>query len=352
MIASRLAAKCALGLCLLVAACVDTEGPRDSRILVDAEAELRPGIAVSASRALAHAEASIGHRVKGEITLRCVPKSEWKDGDEVRIESWALAYARRDRPELVVFIDKLESEPPNDLASVLEHEFVHVVIGALEREASPDGSRSVPTWLHEGLAQYYSGHSTLGANEDVLFYRARQKRLIRWGLLTKSWPRDRDEAAVAYAQSLSFVRFVHLHIGGASLRGALHDWLHGKAENLDTAVAVRARGRSIGTLTGDWRRELESGLGLFGFFRVHCFEFLLLVAVPLLGIVLYKRFRRELAAEARLEEWERIDEEHALGIDAEGRDDDETRQRARPRSRRRRPRWLRRLPRDRGSGAD
>ena len=334
---------------LALLSCVERQGPVDPRLVVDARSDLVAGISMQASRALAHAESSLGHQVREFITLRCVKSTDWKGRDGVELADWALAFARRDRPELVVFVDRLQSEPPNDMGTVLQHEFIHVVLGALERAAKTDGVRSVPTWLHEGLAQYYSGHSTLGADEEVLFFRARHQRLISWGRLRRSWPRDRDEAAVAYAQSLSFVRYVHRHIGRATLLDSLHDWLNGKAENLDAAVAARARGKSIGTLTGDWRRELESGLGLLGFFRVHCFEFLLLIAVPLLGIVLYKRFRRETVAGERLEEWERIDAEGAIQIDAPGRDDEDTPSQTRPPRRRSRPRWLTRLPRDHGS---
>lgn len=285
-----------------------------SRIDMDAPAlssELRQSIERAANWALTRAEESIRHVVGRRVLVRCRARvDDYLGDDRNAFRSWTVAYARPERSELVLALDRLRPDPPDDLESVLVHEMVHVVLGDLERSAIDD-TRVVPRWLHEGLAQVVAGSRYLGGDDESLWYRAKTDQLMSLSSLTSGFPNDDELLRVAYAQSSSFLAWLDGRVGRDEILAALRSWLHGDAVNLDAALANLDPQWSFTLAEGLWAEDLKT-FGLFALLRNSCFNVLILLALPLLAIILYKRFRREQRASARLDRWEADEERRRL----------------------------------------
>ncbi|MCA8972010.1 MAG: hypothetical protein KDC95_19640 [Planctomycetes bacterium] len=290
------------------------EGSATSRIDIDAPAlssELRQSIERAANSALTRAEKSMQHEVGRRVLVRCRARVDDYHGDDrVAFRSWTVAYARPERAELVLALDRLRPDPPDDLESVLVHEMVHVVLGDLERE-SVDDTRAVPRWLHEGLAQVAAGSRYLGGGDEALWYRAKTDQLMSLSSLTSGFPNDDELLRVAYAQSSSFLSWLDARVGRDRILAALRSWLHGDAINLDAALASLDPEWSFTLAEGLWAEDLKTS-SLLALLRNSCFNVLILLALPLLAIILYKRFRREQRAGARLDRWEADEERRRL----------------------------------------
>ncbi len=265
---------------------------------------VRRDVATAATRALRAAERALGHAPTRSARLEFVRTTAVLAPDvRALFHPWTAAITRTRTGEVYVVRERLTSAAPNDLYSVLVHEFVHEVLGDLEWSLSA-GARSLPRWLHEGLAQVIAGSMLLMGNEESLFFRARSNQLFGWRHLQDEFPAERADAREAYVQSASFVVFVERRVGRAGLMRSIRGYLSGRSESLDVAMSKVQPGASFTHFTGDWIQELRSGRGLLAFLRSNCFSFLMVLAVPLLAAVLYKRFQRERMAERRLEAWE------------------------------------------------
>lgn len=302
-----------MGIAALVLASGMLLGAAGDRVQVQAHhlgREARASLVRVAERALSAAERALEHRMSRTVDVT-VAASVDEVPPEVRgaFHAWTVGIALPGRARIWIASDRLRAEPPDDLRSVLEHELVHVVLGDLEVELS-GGKRRLPLWLHEGLAQYVAESIYLGGSEKIVWFRARTDRLLSWTELSKAFPADHEETVAAYAQSYSFIAFLARAIGMRTVLQSLRDYLSGKAENLDLALAALEPGTSYTHLTGDWVEDVKLGRGLIFLLKTNCFNILIVLAVPLLAIVLYKRFHREKRAAARLEAWERAQLDH------------------------------------------
>ncbi len=290
-------------------------GEQAAKLRLDApgfDAELSASLLQAATQALHAAEEALDHEMRRPALIR-VRKTvaEYPDSERLAFRSWTVAYARPERAELVLAMERLKSDAPDNLESVLVHEMVHVVLGDIELQLNASSSgglhRHIPRWLHEGLAQVIAGARYLNGDDELLWYRARTKQLLSFSKLTSSFPDDDETLRVAYAQASSFLAWLDVHVGRQTVLAALRSWLAGEAENLDVALADRDRQWSFTRAEGFWAEDLRD-YGLLAVLGSSCFNILILLAVPLLGIVLFKRFRREARAGARLDRFEAEEE--------------------------------------------
>ncbi|MCB1281844.1 MAG: hypothetical protein KDB18_10010 [Salinibacterium sp.] len=117
------------------------------------------------------------------------------------------------------------------------HEIVHCVLGAAERLHR----RRVPTWLHEGLAQWVSDRPFRGT-PAALESAIQNDRLIPFEDLVRDFPDQEGASELAYAQALGLVRFLDDY-GGGHERGNVRVVLRLILLGDDFASAIR-------TLTG------------------------------------------------------------------------------------------------------
>ncbi|PIE23014.1 MAG: hypothetical protein CSA62_09800 [Planctomycetota bacterium] len=260
-----------------------------------------------AEQALGRVEAQLDRKLQGQLRLFVVEREEQLDPElRPHFHDWTVALAHTRSGRVDVLLPRVRSEPPGDLETVLRHEFVHVLLGQLEIEAS-GGTKHLPTWLHEGLAQFCAGQGLFPSYEEALAFRAATDTLPRFYHLKRGFPKDATMSRIAYAQSLSFLTFCVRRIGLESILEACRGWLSGRYSSIDHALAQET-GQSFGTLAAEWRKELASGGNLLRQLGQNCFEVLIWLCVPLLLIVVWKRVQDGQRMRERLERIERLED--------------------------------------------
>jgi tetratricopeptide (TPR) repeat protein len=164
--------------------------------------------------------------------------------DTTRAPEWAAAW---NDGEIRVPVMGLE-EPTPGLVRVLRHELVHSFVAGR-------AGTNCPTWLHEGLAQWFEGADP-DREDAVLAPLARSGKLPRIESLEPPFiGLSEDRAAVAYGQSLSVVAHIYRRWGEDGIRKLL-DAL---AAGIPPAEALHAT-FSLGyaDLQRDWERHFEA----------------------------------------------------------------------------------------------
>ncbi len=137
-----------------------------------------------------------------------------------------------------------------ELQRQIPHELAHVM---LYRSVGAGYDR-LPAWLNEGMASM----AELYPNPDyarALQVASKNNSLIPISDLCASFPPDSGRAFLAYAESDSFVRFLHTNFGNTGLVALTKSY----ADGLDCEIgATRAVGTPLSQLEARWR---ENSLG-------------------------------------------------------------------------------------------
>lgn len=204
---------------------------------------------------------------------------DWADG---------TAYARSG----LIFLRSPHLRPgtATELATVLDHELVHVLLG------SAFGPRPVPRWLQEGMAQYYAGE--IGTDlPDKISAGLLGPGLLHIQDLAYGFPADPQRAHLAYAQSADFISWIAATHGERSLRVLIAQLAAG--EGIDPALRA-ATGTDVESMDTAWRARLTTstmwlraiaGSGILWF-----------VAIVGLGVGWWRRRKRN---RERMRRWER-----------------------------------------------
>lgn len=170
-----------------------------------------------------------------------------------RVQDWIAAYAILDQRTALV----AAPAGPDVLVNLqrdVPHEVAHIVTGA---EAGLHGG-DLPGWFSEGIALMTAGEPDLTLR-DLLAEEVEQGRALPLEPLCASSfssmpPR---EAALAYAQSESVMRYITARYGTAAVRGLLD----GYAGGLTCGSAVEsALGISLTQLESQWHNDLAGNL--------------------------------------------------------------------------------------------
>ncbi len=143
-------------------------------------------------------------------------------------------------------IGGIETETPG-LRRLLYHEYTHAVVHAITSRC--------PTWLNEGLAQYFEGRKISAAQREAL------RRIVRPGKLPPlsnlEGPFTRlsgDRARYAYLFSLSAVQYMVDNFGMYRVKNVLEEL----ADRADTAEAISdGLAVSYEEFERGWKRSLE-----------------------------------------------------------------------------------------------
>src|SRR5579883_1061407 len=133
-----------------------------------------------------------------------------------------------------------------DLPEVFRHELSHI---ALEDAVA---GNPVPRWFNEGLAVHESGESFL-KRSSVLSQATLSKTILPLADLDKSFPSDRYEVNVAYAESADFVRFLLRQADRARFAALIERVREGQP--FEHAL-TDAYGTDLRKLDYEWREEL------------------------------------------------------------------------------------------------
>ncbi len=148
--------------------------------------------------------AELGRPVLGNVEVRIA--RNWEEmvalaPSEASPPDYAegVAYARL-RLIVISLVAPNASQPPV-LSEVLRHELAHIALH------DAVGGHAVPRWFNEGFAVHASGESSL-VRSRTLWTATLSKRLLPMSDLDRSFPANGDLAAIAYAESADFVRFL------------------------------------------------------------------------------------------------------------------------------------------------
>jgi hypothetical protein len=197
--------------------------------------------------------------------------------------NWVAGHAD---PDLGVILVALPEGPEQRLLvdQRVPHELMHVLL----YQSNPLGYSNLPAWLNEGLAS----DAELDPNPDyriLLEDAAKKNSLIALTNLCASFPRDAYGALLSYAESASFVKYLHDSYGVSGLTALANAYNNGLDCNRG---AEQALGKSLVQLQRNWERdELSQDIGLKAFVNLLPWIILLLaiLAAPLILALLRLR---------------------------------------------------------------
>ncbi|HEX6384773.1 MAG TPA: peptidase MA family metallohydrolase [Anaerolineae bacterium] len=144
-----------------------------------------------------------------------------------------------------------------DLRQSIPHELVHFLLYQITGPAYG----AVPLWFNEGLATL--AEKTPNPNyETVLATAVADRATIPFAELCHTFPATEEQAVLAYAQSLSLVRFIQANYGNQALGRLVAAFSDGA--NCETAVQ-RTLQLSLAELNQVWLRDQQPRSQLFRF---------------------------------------------------------------------------------------
>lgn len=181
------------------------------------------------------------------------------------------------------------------LNGVVAHELVHEL---LDQYAGEFG-RLIPRWFHEGLAQVLAGDTYLHVREEELVFRLLNRSLLSFQQLRHDFPTAKSSLRTAYAQSYSYVAWLHRRYGLPALLRVVA--AVDRDVGFDGALVGMSQ-RSTLDLAEAWRDSvLHSGAPWRVLFN-SCFDLVLVAILPLLVLALRRRLQSESRAARRMAE--------------------------------------------------
>jgi hypothetical protein len=219
------------------------------------------------------------------------PKSE---GGGSRVPAYAVGVADPSVHLAILALQAPQTWEAPDLPEVLRHELTHLAL------ADAVGGRHVPRWFDEGLAIYESREAPL-ARFWALWDATLSKSLLPLAELDRSFPADRYEVNIAYAESADFVRFL-MRDADRARYGSLIERVRAGTP-FDRALED-AYGTDFRKLEYEWRDDRSRRFGLA---PVLTGSALLWVLIAALMIAAWAKRRRR--AKAKLAQWAREEAE-------------------------------------------
>jgi len=211
------------------------------------------------------------------------------------IHEGAPGMAELDTRTIRLFLREARAVPRSDIAPVVDHELVHLLLDQYAGAAA----RRLPRWFHEGIAQVLARDSYLGAREEDLVWRAGAGRMLRFSELAGRFPEAQGELQAAYAQSYSFVSWLEREYGLELLWRAVR--MVDDKTTLMGALVQLTRRTSV-ELEDGWADYLRNESGARArVLLTNCFSFAMIAALPLLALALIRRLRADRIARARMD---------------------------------------------------
>ena len=189
--------------------------------------------------------------------------------------NWVAGHADPDLGVIVVTL------PPGlDRQLTMEQRLPHELAHILLYQSVRSGYASLPVWLNEGLASL----SELYPNPDyriTLDNAVEKDSLLPISSLCNTFPRDASNALLSYAQSASFVGYLHDRYGTPGLQRLVSTYANGLGCEQGAKTAL---GTGLTQLERQWRRDaLAENLTLTAFYNLLPWLILLAaaLAVPL-----------------------------------------------------------------------
>jgi hypothetical protein len=186
--------------------------------------------------------------------------------------TWVGGHASPDLGVALVSIAPGE-EQNLEMARQIPHEIAHILLYRM----TGGTYANLPTWLVEGLASQMEQ----ATNQDyiqVLSYATENNSLLPIASLCGPFPPDVSGAILAYAESESFVRYLHATYGTSGLQLLIRSY----ADGLDCDQGARqALGLPLSQLEARWQQTVL-GQNLTGAALQNLFPYLVILALILL----------------------------------------------------------------------
>jgi hypothetical protein len=161
-------------------------------------------------------------------------------------QSWVAGHASTDLGVILVSIPsglqqriELERQLPHELVHLMQYQFVG------------DRYPSMPLWLLEGMASLAELYPN-PEYERVLQKAIDNQSLLSIEALCTAFPREASGAFLSYAQSASFVRFLHQKFGTSGLKSLMLEYQDGLGCSEGAQAAL---GSSLQQLESRWQME-------------------------------------------------------------------------------------------------
>lgn len=162
-------------------------------------------------------------------------------------EDWVAGHAD---PGIGVVMVLVEPGPQQSIT--MEQRIPHELMHVMTYRSVGTGYNNLPAWFREGtatLAEIYPNADS----DRILADAAANDRLIPLKDLCESFPADRGQAFLAYAESRSFIQYLHETYGSSRLLSLASAY----ADGVDCEHGTeRAFGTSLSNLEGKWRSSI------------------------------------------------------------------------------------------------
>lgn len=192
---------------------------------------------------------------------------------------WVGAHAR---PELGVLL--VTAVNPRtamfDLGQSLPHELSHLLL----YQSMGDSYANRPRWLDEGLATFFE--ATTDPNYALLLQQAvNNQQTLPFAQLCAAFPTEAEPAILAYAQSVSLIRYIQAEFGNRKLSDLIQAYSNGAS--CDSGLR-QVLGISLETLSGRWLEQQQTISPAGRFWQVNGLWLLLLIGSFLFTALLLK----------------------------------------------------------------
>jgi hypothetical protein len=160
---------------------------------------------------------------------------------------WVAGHAS---PDLGVILVSIPSGPEQRLE--MERQIPHEQMHVLQYQMLGDGYRNLPVWLSEGMAslaeRYPNPEYSRALNNAV-----QSQSLLPIQSLCEAFPQESEPAFLAYAESASFVQYLHQKYGTTRLQELMHRYQDGQGceEAIDASLGI-----SLTQLENLWHQEV------------------------------------------------------------------------------------------------
>ncbi len=198
----------------------------------------------------------------------------------LKSNSWVAGHASPDLGAILISIP-----PGPDQRAEMERQIPHELMHILQYQLAGEAYTRLPVWLIEGLASI----AELYPNPEyqrVLKKASENDALLPLVNLCSAFPPELSGAILAYAQSASFVRFLHQNYGASSLS----DLIFAYKDGLGCEEGIRkVYGQSLAQLETRWQQEvLGMNLASLAWNNVQPYLLiLLLVSLPIFLTIFY-----------------------------------------------------------------
>lgn len=172
-------------------------------------------------------------------------KNDFDGAQAPNSESWI---AGASYPGLYLILALIGDNDQSEIGRVIPHEISHQVL----YQATENPFNLPPTWLDEGLAV----SNQIGGAEDfpaIVQDAADKGKLFSISALNSSFPYDPGDATLAYAESLSIVRYIEKTYGEAGMSRLIAVYRNGVSYN---DAIQQALGVSATQLDQNWKTSL------------------------------------------------------------------------------------------------